>query len=421
MSVHTVVSGDNLWRLSLAYAVPISTIKTMNGLISDRLVPGLNLYIPDQDLPERFYQLKQGDTFWNLSQQYKASVQEIVAANPTLNPTALPVGARIRIPTVQKYQMETLIFFDAIEGSPYLETLNKLANFITYLAIFTYSFTPMGELIMVNDDLILQTTKQLNIKPLLVISNYDVQTFSAELADIVLQSKERRRTLVKNLVTIVKEKGYAGVSVDFEFVPPDRRKDFTAFLQELKKGLGDLTLQLNAHAKSSDMPTNRLVGFLDYRAVGEVVDIVSVMTIDYGYAIGPPAPIAPVWWVEEMLMYATGQINRRKVMMAMSLYGYDWAMPTQQPAEMIPVLNAQNRAISGWLPIQYDQTAQAPTYSYNLLDKEHIVWFEDIESMKAKYKQMQAYDLLGATYWRLRFPFPQNWAYVEKNMRVIKG
>ena len=151
------------------------------------------------------------------------------------------------------------------------------------------------------------------------------------------------------------------------------------------------------------------------------MDIVSVMTIDYGYAIGPPAPIAPVWWVEEMLMYATGQINRRKVMMAMSLYGYDWAMPTQQPAEMIPVLNAQNRAISGWLPIQYDQTAQAPTYSYNLLDKEHIVWFEDIESMKAKYKQMQAYDLLGATYWRLRFPFPQNWAYVEKNMRVIKG
>lgn len=421
MSVHTVVSGDNLWRLSLAYAVPISTIKTMNGLISDRLVPGLNLYIPDQDLPERFYQLKQGDTFWNLSQQYKASVQEIVAANPTLNPTALPVGARIRIPTVQKYQMETLIFFDAIEGSPYLETLNKLANFITYLAIFTYSFTPMGELIMVNDDLILQTTKQLNIKPLLVISNYDVQTFSAELADIVLQSKERRRTLVKNLVTIVKEKGYAGVSVDFEFVPPDRRKDFTAFLQELKKGLGDLTLQLNAHAKSSDMPTNRLVGFLDYRAVGEVVDIVSVMTIDYGYAIGPPAPIAPVWWVEEMLMYATGQINRRKVMMAMSLYGYDWALPMQKPAEMLPVQNAQNRAISGWLPIQYNEIAQAPTYSYNLMDQEHVVWFEDIQSMKAKYKQLQASDLLGATYWRLRFPFPQNWAYVEKNMRVMKG
>ncbi|MCA0991458.1 glycosyl hydrolase family 18 protein [Guptibacillus hwajinpoensis] len=422
MAVHTVVSGDNLWRISLAYGVPISIIQKVNGLVSDRLVPGLNLYIPDQDLPERFYQLKQGDTFWNLSQQYKTSVQAIVAANPMLNPTALPIGARINIPTMQKYQMETLVFFDAIEGSPYVETLNNLSGSITYLAVFTYSFTEEGELISINDAAILKQAKALNIKPLLVISNYDVQMFSAALAGTVLQNKEKRATLIQNLVRIVKEKGYAGVSVDFEFVPPERRNDFTSFLKELKKGLGNLTLQLNAHAKSSDLPTNRLVGFLDYRAVGEIVDIVSVMTIDYGYAIGPPDPIAPVWWVEEMLMYATSQINARKVMMAMSLYGYDWSLPAQEkPAEMIPVENAQNRAIDGWLPIQYNNVAQAPTYSYNLMGQEHVVWFEDIQSIKEKYKQMQAYDLLGATYWRLRFPFPQNWAYMEKNMKVLKG
>jgi spore germination protein len=421
MAVHTVVSGDNLWRISLAYGVPIPTIQTLNGLVSDRLVPGLNLYIPDQDLPEQFYQLKQGDTFWNLSQQYKTSVQAIVEANPALNPTALPVGVRIRIPSMQKYQMETLVFFDAIEGSPYLETLNNLSGSITYLAVFTYSFTPKGDLIPIDDGAILKQAKALDIKPLLVISNYDVQTFSPELAETVLQNKERRATLVQNLVRTVKEKGYAGVSVDFEFVPPERRNDFTSFLKELKKGLGNLTLQLNAHAKSSDMPTNRLVGFLDYRAVGEIADIVSVMTIDYGYAIGPPDPIAPVWWVEEMLMYATSQINHRKVMMAMSLYGYDWSLPAQEkPAEMIPVQNAQNRAINGWLPIRYNETAQAPTYSYNLMGL-HVVWFEDIQSIKEKYKQMQVYDLLGATYWRLRFPFPQNWAYVEKNMLVLKG
>ncbi|MFP3359179.1 LysM peptidoglycan-binding domain-containing protein, partial [Planococcus sp. SIMBA_143] len=163
-----------------------STIQTLNGLVSDRLVPGLNLYIPGQDLPEQFYQLKQGDTFWNLSQQYKTSVQAIVEANPTMNPTALLVGARIKIPSMQKYRMETLVFFDAIEGSPYLETLNNLSGWITYLAVFTYSFTPKGELLPIDDDAILKRSKALDIKPLLVISNYDVQMFSAELADTVL-------------------------------------------------------------------------------------------------------------------------------------------------------------------------------------------------------------------------------------------
>ncbi|MGG1685656.1 LysM peptidoglycan-binding domain-containing protein [Pseudalkalibacillus sp. NRS-1564] len=421
MAIHTVIMGDNLWRISMTYGVPISTLKTVNGLVSDRLVPGLNLYIPDQELPERYYQIKEGDTFWNLSQKYKTSVQAIVSANPTINPTTIPIGARIQIPTMQKYPMETLVFFDAIESSPYLETLNELADSITYLAIFTYSFTAEGELITIDDDLILRQAKQLNIKPLLVISNYDVQMFSAELAATVLQNKERRATLVRNLVAKVKEKGYAGISIDFEFVPPERRNDFTSFLMELKKGLGNLTLQLNAHAKSSDIPTNRLVGFLDYRAVGEVVDIVSIMTIDYGYAIGPADPISPVWWIEQVLTYATGEIDARKVMMAMSLYGYDWTVPIQsKPAQMISAQIAQNRAVNAWIPIQYNQTAQAPNYRYTFANTSHSVWYEDIQSVTAKYKQMQVYGLLGTTYWRLRFSFPQNWAYVKKNMLVRK-
>ncbi|MBN8209795.1 LysM peptidoglycan-binding domain-containing protein [Bacillus sp. NTK071] len=420
MAIHTVMVGDNLWGISIAYGVSIATIKTVNGLFSDRLVPGLTLYIPDQALPERYYQIKPGDTYWKLSQQFQTSIQAIMTANPTINPNALPIGLRIRIPTPEKYRMQTLVFFDALSGAPYLDMLNDLADSITYLAIFTYSFTAEGELLTIDDNLILQRTKALNIKPLLVISNYENRMFSPALADVVLKDPIRRKTLVQGLVKKVKEKGYAGVSIDFEFVPADRRNDFTAFLKELKLGLGNLILQLNAHAKSSDMATNRLVGFLDYKATGEIVDIVSVMTIDYGYAIGPPDPIAPVWWIEQVMMYATGQINRRKIMMAISLYGYNWTVPRQGDAAMIPNQNAQNRALEGWIPIQYNPTAQAPNYSYNLMNKEHIVWFEDIKSLTAKYKQMEAYNLLGSTYWRLRFPFPQNWAYVKKNIDVMK-
>ncbi|WP_347551131.1 LysM peptidoglycan-binding domain-containing protein [Pseudalkalibacillus hwajinpoensis] len=423
MAIHTVVSGDNLWRISISYGVPISTLKVVNGLVSDRLVPGLNLYIPDQQLPVRYYQIKPGDTYWKLSQQFKTSVQAIIAANPGINPNALPVGLRIRIPTLQKYSMQSLVFFDALEGSPYLDILDDLAGSITYLAIFTYSFTREGELLSIDDASILQKTKELNIKPLLVISNYEEGMFSPALADNVLHNSERRSALVRNLVSKVNDKGYAGVSIDFEFVPPDRRNDFTAFLEELKEGLGNLILQINAHSKSSDMPTNRLVGFLNYRAIGEIVDIVSIMTIDYGYAIGPPDPIAPVWWVEQVLMYATGQINRRKIMMAMSLYGYDWTLPLQtgRVAEMLSVQNAQNRAIEAWIPIQYEWVAEAPNYGYRYMNMvDHLVWFEDIQSITAKYKQMEVYNLLGATYWRLRFKFPQNWAYVKKNIFVLK-
>ncbi|WP_377887547.1 LysM peptidoglycan-binding domain-containing protein [Alkalihalobacillus sp. R86527] len=422
MGIHTVRAGDNLWRISVTYGVPIATLKAVNGLVSDHLVPGLNLFIPDQALPEQYYQIKSGDTYWKLSQQFNTSIQALISANPTIDPNALPIGLRVRIPSLEKYRMESLVFFDALAGTPYLDALTKIAGSITFLAIFTYSFTREGKLLGIDDTLILQRTKELNIKPLLVISNYEGNMFSPALADDVLQNVEKRTALVQNLVRVVKEKGYAGVSIDFEFVPPQRRSDFTAFLRELKNGLGNLVLQLNAHAKSSEMATNRLVGFLDYKAAGEIVDIVSIMTIDYGYAIGPSDPIAPVWWIEQVLMYATGQINRRKIMMAMSLYGYDWKVPIQSEvvAAMLPMQIAQNRAIDSWIPIQYDDVAQAPHYRYRLANSDHIVWFEDIRSITAKYKQMEVYNLLGATYWRLRFSFPQNWAYVGKNIFVIK-
>ncbi|WP_349410089.1 LysM peptidoglycan-binding domain-containing protein [Pseudalkalibacillus sp. SCS-8] len=422
MAIHTVVTGDNLWKISVAYGVPVSTLKLVNGLVSDGLVPGLNLYIPDQGLPERYYQIKAGDTYWKLSQQFSTTVKAIALSNPGISPDNLVIGERIRIRTMLKYPMESLVFIDATQTSNYQEILSQLSESMTYLAIFTYSFTRDGALIEIDDAQILEISKQFNVKPLLVLSNYEKNMFSPDLAGDVLQSEEKRKTLINNVINAVTRKKYAGVSIDFEFVPPTRRNDFTSFLRELKVVLGDRILQVNAHAKIKDLPDNRLVGFLDYRAIGEIVDIVSIMTIDYGYAIGPPDPIAPTWWVEQVLMYATGQINRRKIMMAFSLYGYDWSLPITagRPAEMLAVQTAQNRAISSWIPIQYDWTAQAPGFMYRKNNTEHAVWFEDIQSVVAKYKQMEVYNLLGATYWRLRYRFPQNWAYVKKNIQVLK-
>ncbi|MBM7588066.1 spore germination protein [Bacillus pakistanensis] len=421
MAIYTVQPGDTLWKISTFSGVPQSILMQVNGLTSSALIPGLNMYIPDQTPPERYYQVKAGDSLWRISQQFSTTIQAIISANPTINPNVLAVGQRLRIPTWQKYRMQSLVFIDAFDPSPYLEILREVSSSITYLAVFTYSFNRTGTLIEVTDEEILTACRQFNIRPLMVVSNYENGTFSTQLADEGLNTSVRR-TLIKNIGTAVRNKGYAGVSIDFEFVPPARRNDFTSFLRELKTELGNRILQINVHAKSSDDPTNRLTGFLDYRGIGQVVDIMAVMTIDYGYAVGPPDPIAPVWWVEQVLRYATGLVNRRKLMMAMALYGYDWIHP-QTPnriATMLPALPAQNRAISNGVRIQFDSQAQAPHYRYTSNSLQHAVWFEDVKSVKAKYELMDVYNLLGTTYWRLRFRFPQNWAFVRKNIMVVK-
>ena len=127
--------------------------------------------------------------------------------------------------------------------------------------------------------------------------------------------------------------------------PRKRRNDFTLFLTDLKSEIRELILQVNVHAKSEDLPTNRIVGGYDYRAIGNAVDFVAVMTIDYGYPTGPPDPIAPIWWVEEVLRYAITQINPRKLQISIALYGYDKVV-IRMSQELYLSKDAQNQAIS---------------------------------------------------------------------------
>ena len=262
-------------------------------------------------------------------------------------------------------------------------------------------------------------SRQSNVVPLLMIRNIFNGGFSAELIGNVLGNPIYRNNLVRSLVRLASQRGYGGVSIDFEFIPPQRRNEFTLFLTDLKRELGGLILHVNVHAKSEDLPTNRIVGGYDYRAIGNAADIVAVMTMDYGYPTGPPDPIAPINWVEEVVQYAVTQINPRKLQIAIALYGYDKIVNTTITRAM-SVQSAQNQAISTGSVIEYDTTAQSPWYRYYQMNVEHIVWFEDIRSFIEKYRLMDVYKLLGTTFWHIGLPAPQNWAYIRNHIQVQK-
>jgi LysM repeat protein len=45
-TVHVVRDGDNLWKISKQYNVPVAHIYSANGLVNDRLTPGQHLVVP---------------------------------------------------------------------------------------------------------------------------------------------------------------------------------------------------------------------------------------------------------------------------------------------------------------------------------------------------------------------------------------
>jgi spore germination protein len=420
MTIHVVQYGDTLWSLSRYYGQPIGTIKEVNGLTSDRIMPGLALYLSDPE-PTLFYRIKAGDSLWKLALQFRSSVGRILQANPKLDPERLSIGQVLTLPTPVKYPLQTLAFVDATLPQSLKDELLALSPSLTYVAVFGYGTQPNGELTPVSDDALLKLIKSQRIRPLLVISNSTGLKFSPDLARQVLDPLVRP-VFIQNVKQKVIEKGYAGVSTDFEFIPAELRPQWTSFLVELKQALGGLLLQVNAPSKTTDMPTNPIVGAYDYAAIGKIVDLFTVLTYDYGYSIGPPNPVAPPWWIGQILDYSLSLVPKSKVMMALPLYAYDWVVPDLPTvdATALSVNAAQNLALSHFSLIHYDVKNESPYFYYTQDSRQHIVWFEDPRSLLAKYRLLEAYELPGVAFWRLGFNFPQNWAYIKDNIQVLK-
>ena len=105
-------------------------------------------------------------------------------------------------------------------------------------------------------------------------------------------------------------------------------------------------------------------------------------------------------------------------------YAYDWELPYQKGItrargignETAVKIAADNRA-----EIKFDERDATPYFEYTAANgSPHVVWFEDVRSIAAKYNLVDKYNLRGAGYWNLMNPFAQNFAYVGYKYNVNK-
>ena len=92
--------------------------------------------------------------------------------------------------------------------------------------------------------------------------------------------------------------------------------------------------------------------------------------------------------------YAITRIPVYKISLGIPNYGYDWALPYERGVTRADTITQREDieiAIENGAEIQFDPIAMSPYFNYIQDGIEHVVWFEDVRSMEAKYNLVQKY------------------------------
>lgn len=426
LQIYIVQPGDSLWSISRRFGVDSQKIYAVNGLQEiPYLVVGQALVIPST---EKAYMVKPGDSLWSIARMFNVSTDSIARLNGISNPNSITPGMVLRIPELAKNfgYIETNGFLEPSTSENDTRIVNEVGKYLTYISPFSYQVNADGSINPIDDTAILSAAIKFKTAALMVITNFKNGNFDTGIADTILNNESIQRTLINNVIRIMRNKGYYGLNIDFERISPENRQKYNDFLRRVVAALKPLNYPVSTALapKPQDYQTGSWHGAHDYKAHGEIVDFVIIMTYEWGWSGGAPYAVAPIDLVEDVIRYAVSVIPAKKIMMGIPLYGYDWPLPYMPHAQWAKRVSPQQAialAAKYGAVIQYDYKVQSPFFYYYDENKvQHVVWFEDARSIQAKYLLASRYGLRGVSYWVLGESFPQNWAVLDNMFNIVK-
>ncbi len=246
----------------------------------------------------------------------------------------------------------------------------------------------------------------------------------------LLSDPNKRATLIQTLLATVQARGGDGVNIDLEEVPGDQRDNFTQLMKDLAAAFHDA---IPGSEVSAALPALKSKAY-DLTALGAVCDYALLMGYDYAWSTAPNAgPVAPLGGgganvTLSVDMYLAADVPPGKLLLGVPYYGYDWKTESQDPrakvikdgnGNIVPgigVSYVNNLAQVQKAGRNYDAVAASPWYAYaDDGGQSHVAWYDDAESLAAKYALVNARNLAGIGIWTLDYQgqLPDLWDAIE--------
>ena len=149
----------------------------------------------------------------------------------------------------------------------------------------------------------------------------------------------------------------------------------------------------------------------------------------WGHTYDAPGTVSPLPEVCRVLDAVVAKCPPEKLLLGMPNYGMDWPLPYVRGKTKARALDNGAAVAMAWekeTAIDYDSTADAPTYRYydrpsTFRDAiEHVVWFQDPRSTSARLSLLPRYGIPGISVWDLMRPYPALWTLLMQNFGIQK-
>ncbi len=279
MEIHIVQPGETLYAIAGRYGVDPGILRLSNGVPADgSLAVGQTLVIQHV---QTFHLVQPGETLSSVARQYGVTLRSLYRNNFWLEGTPSILAGDV---LVIAYREEKLggIFTNGY-AYPFIRQalLSSTLPYMSQLTPFTYGIDASGGLLPLEDGMLLTTARQLGTAPLMHLSTLTEDgNFSSERAVMILTNSNLRYQLIGQIAATISAKGYQGLDVDFEYIPPRQREDYARFIRELRAQLAPLGLPVVVALapKTNAAQRGLLYEAHDYALLGAAADFVLLMT-----------------------------------------------------------------------------------------------------------------------------------------------
>ncbi len=263
-----------------------------------------------------------------------------------------------------------------------------------------------GDLEDQTDPTVLAIAQQANLPVLVMVTNYK-DGWRPENVRAILRDKDRRATLIGNILSNVQEHKFAGVNIDFEQLERRDRALLVQFMTELREEFQPRGLLVSESVPVEDP------GY-DLKRLAEMNDFIVPMVYDEHYQSGSPGPVASQDWFDGQLEKLAKEVPPEKTIIGFGAYGYDWIIGQSGGSEVafgdVMAAAVQHKAKVGW-----DNDQENPVLRYTSEGSEqHEIWFLDAVTALNQVSDVADYGFRGVAVWRLGAEDPSLWSVLKR-------